>query len=129
SKDDVYEEVGLFPIRHYIEVRRQTVAAYIVNRPIFDRCVDAKRPRGRFWWEQPVDLNLARGGEQSSPGVATDDFSRGRRSGRRRVPVTLPEFYAYAALVGSGKAPQTPMATSSPITAQQVGSSEIRGNL
>ncbi|EJK75691.1 hypothetical protein THAOC_02578, partial [Thalassiosira oceanica] len=36
SKDDVYEEVGLFPIRHYIEVRRQTVAAYIVNRPIFD---------------------------------------------------------------------------------------------
>ncbi|EJK74492.1 hypothetical protein THAOC_03826 [Thalassiosira oceanica] len=66
SKDDVYEEVGLFPIRHYIEVRRQTVAAYIVNRPIFDRCVDAKRPRGSsyhlFWWEQPVDWNLARGG-------------------------------------------------------------------
>ena len=87
SKDDVYEEVGLFPIRHYIEVRRQTVAAYIVNRPIFDRCVDAERPRGSsyhlFWWEQPVDLNLARGGEQSSPGVAADDFSRGRRSGRR----------------------------------------------
>ncbi|EJK61402.1 hypothetical protein THAOC_18121 [Thalassiosira oceanica] len=64
----------------------------------------AKRPRGSsyhlFWWEQPVDLNLARGGEQSSPGVAADDFSRGRRSGRRRVPVTLPELYAYAAPVG-----------------------------
>ncbi|EJK57797.1 hypothetical protein THAOC_22126, partial [Thalassiosira oceanica] len=44
SKDDVYEEVGLFPIRHYIEVRRQTAAAYIVNRLIFDRCVDAERP-------------------------------------------------------------------------------------
>ncbi|EJK46520.1 hypothetical protein THAOC_34809 [Thalassiosira oceanica] len=62
SKDDVYEEVVvLFPIRHYIEVRRQTGAAYIVNRPIFDRCVDEERPRGSsyhllIWWEQPIDL-------------------------------------------------------------------------
>ncbi|EJK67534.1 hypothetical protein THAOC_11414, partial [Thalassiosira oceanica] len=37
-KDDVYEEVGLFPIHHYIEVRRQTIAAYNVNRPILMGC-------------------------------------------------------------------------------------------
>ncbi|EJK67336.1 hypothetical protein THAOC_11647, partial [Thalassiosira oceanica] len=48
SKDDVYEEVGLFPIHHYIEVRRQTVAAYIVNRPIFDRCVRGRGEAARL---------------------------------------------------------------------------------
>ncbi|EJK77955.1 hypothetical protein THAOC_00176 [Thalassiosira oceanica] len=50
---DVYEEVGLFPIRLCIEVRRQTVAAYIVNRPIFDRCLDEERPR-----EAPVTTSF-----------------------------------------------------------------------
>ena len=31
---DVLEEVGLFSISHYVQVRRQTIAKYIVDRPI-----------------------------------------------------------------------------------------------
>ena len=64
STEDVLEEVGLFPIRQYIEVRRQTIAAYIVNRPIFQLCVDEERRRGtspRLWWEQPMDLFFGEG--------------------------------------------------------------------
>ena len=66
SKDALYDEVGLFPIAHYIKVRRQSVAAYIVNRPIFKQCMEGRRGRGSsshlYWWEQPIYLNLARGG-------------------------------------------------------------------
>ena len=81
SRDAVFDEVGLFPIAHYNRVRRQAVAAYIVNRPIFKQCKDAERrpgsrPQHLFWWEQPIDENLARGEEQSNPVVAKDDFSR-----------------------------------------------------
>ena len=87
SKDAVFDEVGLFPIAHYIRVRRQAVAAYIVNRPIFKQCKDAERRPGSrphlFWWEQPIDENLARGEEQSNPVVAKDDFSRVIPSRRR----------------------------------------------
>ena len=61
--DEVLEEVGLHPIVHYIEVRRQTVASFIVHRPIFDFCTDGERRRGasprQFWWEQPMDLDVA----------------------------------------------------------------------
>ncbi|KAL7524098.1 hypothetical protein ACHAXR_001561, partial [Thalassiosira sp. AJA248-18] len=39
----VLEEVGLRTIRQYIEVRRQTIAAYIVDRPIFGFCRDGER--------------------------------------------------------------------------------------
>eukprot|EP00970_Alexandrium_tamarense_P009635 scaffold1928_cov109-Alexandrium_tamarense.AAC.60 len=37
----------------YIEVRRQTIANYIVHRPIFDLCLGEERQRGtskRLWW-------------------------------------------------------------------------------
>jgi len=50
---DVLEEIGLQPIAHYVEVRRQTIAKFIVNWPIFDFCVAGKRKRGtspRQWW-------------------------------------------------------------------------------
>ena len=60
------EEVGLHTIEHYMQVFRQTIAVYIVNWPIFDFCKDEERKRGNsprrtFWWEQPMDLDLARG--------------------------------------------------------------------
>ena len=35
---DVLEVAGLYTIAEYIDVRRQTIAAFIVNRPIFDLC-------------------------------------------------------------------------------------------
>ena len=46
STKDVFEEVGLFSIEHYIKVRRQTIANYIVHRPIFSMCTGAERLQG-----------------------------------------------------------------------------------
>ena len=61
---DVLEACGLYTIAHYMDVRRQTVANFIVNRPIFELCTGAVRKRGSpvrpFWWDQPMDLELAR---------------------------------------------------------------------
>jgi hypothetical protein len=61
---DVLKAAGLDTISHYMDVRRQTVANFIVNRPIFELCAGAVRKRGSpvrpFWWDQPMDLNLAR---------------------------------------------------------------------
>jgi hypothetical protein len=59
----VLDEVGLKPIAHYISVQRQHIANYIVNKPIFQTCVEGVRRRGssvcQFWWEQPMDLEEA----------------------------------------------------------------------
>ena len=64
SSKDVLEEVGLFSIEHYVQVRRQTIANYIVDRPILAFCREGERLRGssprQWWWEQPVDWDLAR---------------------------------------------------------------------
>jgi hypothetical protein len=46
-----------------MDVRRQTVANFIVNQPIWELCAGAVRRRGSpiqlFWWDQPMDLDLA----------------------------------------------------------------------
>ena len=39
---DVYEEVGLYTVEEYINRRRQTVANYIRDRPIFDLCMEGE---------------------------------------------------------------------------------------
>ena len=39
---DVMEEIGLHPIAHYVDVRRQTIAKFTVHRPIFDSCVEGR---------------------------------------------------------------------------------------
>ena len=61
---DVLKAAGLQTIAHYMDVRWQTVANFIVNRPIWELCAGAVRRRGSpvrlFWWDQPMDLNLAR---------------------------------------------------------------------
>ena len=54
SSADVLEKAGLHTIAHYIDVRRQTIAAFIVNRPIFELCMEGERRRGssanrQFW--------------------------------------------------------------------------------
>jgi len=71
----VMEEVGLHPIAHYVEVRRQTIASYIVNRTLFNCCVNGERRRGTnphlWWWEQPMHLDEVRAGAQA-PAMVTD---------------------------------------------------------
>jgi len=71
------EEVALHPIAQYVEVRRQTIAKFIVNRPIFDFCTEGRRKRGssprQFWWEQPMDLDAARAEAQASADVPAND--------------------------------------------------------
>ncbi len=61
---DVLEAAGLQTIAHYMDVRRQTVANFIVNRPIWELCAGAARRRGSpirpFWWDHPMDLDLAK---------------------------------------------------------------------
>ena len=62
--EDVLDAAGLHTIAHYMDVRRQTVANFIVNRPIWELCAGAVRRRGSsirpFWWDQPMDLDLAK---------------------------------------------------------------------
>ena len=61
---DVLEAAGLQTITHYMDVCRQTVANFIMNRPIWELCAGAVRRRSLpirpFWWDQPMDLNLAK---------------------------------------------------------------------
>ena len=55
--------MGLQSISHYIGVRRQHIANFIVNRPLFQLCLEGVRKRGsahcQFWWEQPLDIDAA----------------------------------------------------------------------
>ena len=75
--DEVLEELGLQSILHYVEVRRNTIARFIVNRPIFGFCVGADRLRGssprQWWWEQSMDLDRARALVLDDAVVASDD--------------------------------------------------------
>ena len=58
------DEVGMDTIADYTVVRRQKIAAFIVNRPIFSFCEAGERRRGtiphQFLWKQPIDLDTAR---------------------------------------------------------------------
>jgi len=74
---EVLDEVGLKTIAHYIGVRRQHIASYIVDKPIFQSCVDGVRRRGssarQFWWAQSMDLEEARAARIAGPAVVSDD--------------------------------------------------------
>ncbi len=74
---EVLDKVGLKTIAHYIGVRRQHVASYIVDKPIFQSCVDGVRKRGssvcQFWWAQSMDLDMARAARFAGPAVVSDD--------------------------------------------------------
>ena len=53
SSEAVLEECGMHTIRHYIDVRRETIAKYVVGRSILAECHGAGRRRGsvpRRWW-------------------------------------------------------------------------------
>jgi hypothetical protein len=80
--EEVLTAVGLKTIAHYMGMHCQTIANFIINRPIYELCVGAVRKRGSpvlpFWWDQPMDLDLAEEGGLWSPsqqgrGPAADD--------------------------------------------------------
>jgi hypothetical protein len=57
----VLEECGMHTIQHYIDVRRETIATYVVGRSILAECQGADRRRGsvprQWWWEQRMCLD------------------------------------------------------------------------
>ncbi len=57
------EECGMHTIQHYIDVRRETIAKYVVGRSILAECQGADQRRGsvprRWWWEQSMGLDDA----------------------------------------------------------------------
>ncbi len=59
--DKVLEECGMHTIGHYIDVRRETIAKYVVGCSIFAECQGADRRRSsvprRWWWEQRMCLD------------------------------------------------------------------------
>ena len=61
---DVLDAAGLHTITHYMDMRRQPVVNFIVNQPILELCAGVMRRRGSpfqpFWWDQPMDLDLAK---------------------------------------------------------------------
>ncbi len=61
--EKVLWDMGLQRISHYIGVRRQQIANFIVYWPSFQLCLEGVRKRGsapqQFWWEQPLDLDAA----------------------------------------------------------------------
>ena len=61
SSEAVLEECGMHTIQHYIDVRRETIAKYVVGRSIHAECQGADRRRGsvprRWWWEQRMCLD------------------------------------------------------------------------
>ena len=60
SREDVLAECGLRPIDAYIRARRDTIARYVVDRPIFEACRGGERKRGtsprQYWWEQTMEF-------------------------------------------------------------------------
>jgi hypothetical protein len=77
NSTEVLDEVRLKTIAHYISERRQHIASYIVDKPIFQSCVDGVRRRGssvcQFWWAQSMDLEMAQAARLAGPAVVSDD--------------------------------------------------------
>ncbi len=73
----VLDKVGLKTIAHYFGMHRQHTASYIVNKPIFQACVDGVRRHGssahQFWWAQSMDLETAWVARIAGPVVINDD--------------------------------------------------------
>ncbi len=74
SSKDVLKAVELKMIDHYNGVCRETIARFIVDRPLFALFRDGGRKRGStcrtFWWEQPLSLDNA---GPLSPGDEEDE--------------------------------------------------------
>ena len=63
ASSGVLTECGLQTIKEYVRRRRQSIAACVVDRPLFVACREGERRRGsphyQWWWEQEMELDLA----------------------------------------------------------------------
>ena len=62
ASKDVFEEVGLYPIEHYIRVRRNSIINFVATRPVYEFCKSAERRPGtshhrKWWWDQEMRLD------------------------------------------------------------------------
>jgi hypothetical protein len=73
----VLDKVRLKTIAHYIGMHRQHKASYIVDKPIFQTCMDGVRRCGsgvrQFWWAQSMDLETAWAARIARPIVSDND--------------------------------------------------------
>ena len=73
---DVLEECGMNTLAEYITVRRNTIAVYVVTRPILTECRQGEWKRGAvphcWWWEQQMDLDI-------NDATGSDCITSGRR--------------------------------------------------
>ena len=57
---NVLKECGMHSIAHYIDVWRETIFRYVVDRPILASCMAGEGRRGsapqQWWWEQKMCL-------------------------------------------------------------------------
>ena len=49
--DKVLEECGMHMIQHHFDVRRETIAKYVMNRSIFAECKNLNQWRGSVPWQ------------------------------------------------------------------------------
>ena len=63
---EVLKAAGLHTIVHYVQVRRESIMRWIVDRLILWICEKEERRHGTtpctFWWEQPMELEAASAG-------------------------------------------------------------------
>jgi len=56
--DSTLDAAGLYHLSHYIQVRRDSIAAHIATRPIYQQCITAQPASGApsrlQWWTQRV---------------------------------------------------------------------------
>lgn len=77
---EVLNEVGLRPIREYIERRRLAIVEYISSRPVHGMCTEIRTKRGAvrhaMWWEQTprTALNVFGRLMEDSEVVETDEM-------------------------------------------------------
>ena len=68
-------KAGFEGIRHDVTRRKDTVAQYIVTRPILDLCERATQRVGarvsrRWWYQEGIDMKAAK--ERAAEAIATD---------------------------------------------------------
>ena len=74
--DAFLEEIGRWPISHYADVRRYTIALLIVDGLIFEVWREGERKGGnsplQWWWEQPMHLDERRALVDSNGNLAVN---------------------------------------------------------